>query len=170
MPDDKVYIANGEQAIVKAVFQKYIIAELRDPQRLVRIPIGTGSHSDNGDGEQDDDKGGGSVCDWDLAYAITVHKAQGAQWPVIIYCLDEYPGATGQHGVCDRAHFYTGISRAQKACFLVGMKHVADSMCGRSFIGRRKTAMVELIKEFVAKAEVTLGKPVAVELEEDGIW
>lgn len=174
MSDDKVYVANGEQAIVKAVFPKYIIAELQNPPRLVRIPCGSSKKNESEETEKEDEKtdskpnakddDNGNGCDWDLGWAITVHKSQGSQWPVIIVCIDEYPGASGEYGVCDRAWLYTAISRAQKACFLVGMKHTADGMCRRQFIGRRKTAMVELIRELAAKEGVRL------RIEESELW
>jgi len=167
MPDEKHYVANGEQAIIKEVFPKYIIAELQNPTRLVRIPIAASKQTEKEEDSNGDEGNGGTASDWDLAYAITVHKSQGSQWPIIIYCIDEYPGASGQYGVADRAHFYTGISRASKACFLVGLKHVADGICSRQFIGRRKTWMVELLREAAVKAGVRLRSP---QIPEESLW
>lgn len=51
--------------------------------------------------------------DLELGYAITVHKAQGSQWPRIIVPL------TG-HRLLDRTMVYTAITRAQRQVLLVG--------------------------------------------------
>ncbi len=49
----------------------------------------------------------------ELAYAITVHKAQGSQWPVVIVpCFNSR--------ILDRSMIYTAITRAQVQVILVG--------------------------------------------------
>lgn len=51
--------------------------------------------------------------DLGLSYAITVHKAQGSQWPRVIVPL------TG-HRLLDRTLVYTAVTRAQRQVLLVG--------------------------------------------------
>jgi exodeoxyribonuclease V alpha subunit len=182
--DDKHLICNGDIGRVLLAEERRTVVEFFNPQRIVMIPRGRKNANGETEKKNEDDKEpdkpdvkangrqdakkeeekADTGCDLDLAYAVTVHKSQGSQWPVIIYCLDEYPGATGDHGIVDRAHLYTGISRAQKACFLVGQMHVAYSVCRKSFIGRRKTFMVELIRELAAKEGVRL------RIKESELW
>lgn len=57
--------------------------------------------------------------------------------------LDEYPGA---RRVCSREWLYTGISRAQHLCFLVGRRRTANAMLAQEAIRRRKTFLVEQIQ------------------------
>lgn len=56
--------------------------------------------------------------DIELAYAITVHKAQGSQWPRVIVPL------TG-HRLLDRTLVYTAVTRAQGQVLLVGDESAA---------------------------------------------
>ena len=58
--------------------------------------------------------------DLDLGYAITVHKAQGSQWPRVIVPL------TG-HRLLDRTMIYTAITRAQKQVLIVGDESAAKA-------------------------------------------
>lgn len=51
--------------------------------------------------------------DLELGYAVTVHKAQGSQWPRVIVPL------TG-HRLLDRTLIYTAVTRAQQQVLLVG--------------------------------------------------
>lgn len=58
--------------------------------------------------------------DLELGYAITVHKAQGSQWPRVIVPL------TG-HRLLDRTLVYTAVTRAQRQVLLVGDEAAARS-------------------------------------------
>lgn len=53
------------------------------------------------------------LSELDLAYALTVHKAQGAQWPRVIVSITE-------NRYLDRSLIYTAITRAQQQVLLVG--------------------------------------------------
>jgi len=136
--DGKVSVANGEQGLVKVVELRRTIVQLSAPDRLIIVPRGTESQ---GDGDNSD-KSGDSGCQWDLAYAISCHKSQGSEWPVVIVVLDEYPGSKM---VCSREWLYTAVSRAKGACFLVGRLSTAYDMIDRQAIYHRKTFLKELI-------------------------
>lgn len=58
------------------------------------------------------------LADLELGYAITVHKAQGSQWPRVIVPV------TG-HRLLDRTLIYTAVTRAQKQVLLVGDEEAA---------------------------------------------
>lgn len=58
--------------------------------------------------------------DLELGYAITVHKAQGSQWPRIIVAL------TG-HRLLDRTLIYTAVTRAQRQVLIVGDEAAAKA-------------------------------------------
>lgn len=139
----EVYVANGELAEVIDVHDKLVIAKLSNPERIIKIPMGKadqGEEQPDGDGANSDKTGTG--CSWDLGYALSVHKAQGAEFPVTIVMLDEYPGA---RLICDRSWIYTAISRAKARCVLIGRKSVAERFCRVSNISRRKTLLKERI-------------------------
>lgn len=123
------YVANGELAEVIKVEDKRIHAKLDSPSREVAIPRG----------KQTD---GGTGTNWELGYALSVHRSQGSEWPVVICVIDEYPGA---RMVCSREWMYTAISRAKHKCYLVGKKSTADKFCKKVALGKRKTFLAELI-------------------------
>lgn len=154
--ENKVLCCNGEFAKAVEVHAKKTIVEFDGagadgkPRRCV-VPRGIAR---DGGTDAADDGDTDTGCKMDLGYAITVHKAQGSGCPVVIVCLDEYPGASGKFGVCDRSWLYTAISRAEKLCILVGTMETVRAICGRRFIWRRKTFTVELLREFAAKGGV----------------
>ncbi len=138
-----LYVANGEIGRVTRVEVKYMEVKLSSPDRFVRVPRGSDASEDGSD-----DDATGTGCNWDLAYAISTHKSQGSEFPVVIILIDEYPGA---RTVCDRSWIYTAISRAKTACYLVGKKATADRFCRANNIAKRKTFMRESILFFVNK-------------------
>lgn len=133
---NEVFVANGEIGRVVEMEDKAMLVKLDNPSRLIRVPRGK---AESGDGEEKSSTG----CSWDLAYALSVHKSQGSEFPVVIVALDEYPGA---RRICDRSWLYTSISRAKDKCFLVGKKATADAMCRRVAIWKRKTFLKERIR------------------------
>jgi exodeoxyribonuclease V alpha subunit len=146
----QVYVANGELAAVSSVTGKLTTANLTSPQRVVCIPRG-GKKDKEAEGEESSEGQKSAGCQWDLGYALSTHKSQGSEWPVVIVMLDEYAGA---RRVCSREWIYTAISRAKKLCLLVGKKHTGDAMCRREALSRRKTFLVEQIAEQLVQQRV----------------
>jgi ATP-dependent exoDNAse (exonuclease V) alpha subunit len=136
----ELYVANGELGRVVEDSPTKMIVEFLHPRRVVLVPK-VGGSSEDGDAE-------GSAANFDLGYAISVHKSQGSEWPVVIVALDDSGGA---RMVCDRSWIYTAISRARKACFLVGQLSTIEAMCRRQKIGQRKTFLVERFQDEVEK-------------------
>jgi exodeoxyribonuclease V alpha subunit len=122
--NDEIYAANGEIGRVIRAEPKYLECKLETPKRHVLIPRG--------------------VNNWELAYAVSCWKAQGSEWPVIIGLIDDYPGA---RRLCSREYWYTLVSRAKKFCYLVGELSIVQSGCRQTAIQRRKTFLMELIRE-----------------------
>jgi len=78
--------------------------------------------------------------DLELGYAITVHKAQGSQWPRVIVVL------TG-HRMLDRTLIYTAITRAQAQVLIVGDEVAAKAAVERPpQVQARQVALDLLIK------------------------
>jgi exodeoxyribonuclease V alpha subunit len=57
----------------------------------------------------------GELDELSLAYAITIHKSQGSEFPVVVI-----PLATQQFLLLQRNLVYTGITRAKKLVVLIG--------------------------------------------------
>lgn len=161
--ENEVYVANGEQGRVQDVQDKYLLVELESPKRLIVVSKGpvrelaressaakeSAGGSESGEGDSGESEATGTGCNFDLAYALSVHKSQGSEWPVAIVMLDESPGAKR---VCCREWLYTAVSRAKKLCVLIGQEQAARSMIGRVAINKRRTLLKERINLLVAEA------------------
>lgn len=139
-----VFIANGELGRVVAVKDKLTIAEF-DNDRRVLIPRGTASKEES---ETDDDSASSTGCQFDLGYAISCHKSQGSEWKIVLVAIDESGGA---RRVCSREWIYTAFSRAKYCCLLVGKLSVAQQMCSRRSLMKRKTFLVTAIHKAIEK-------------------
>lgn len=59
----------------------------------------------------------GDILELDLAYALTIHRSQGSEVPVVVLALHE------THSILlERQLFYTAVTRAKKMLFIVGSK------------------------------------------------
>ena len=72
----------------------------------------------------------------ELAYAITVHKSQGSEYPIVIFPLYRYTSK-----LLTRNLFYTAITRAQQMVILVGDGEVANRMIDNNRQTKRYTGL-----------------------------
>ena len=135
---EKVRVMNGEMAEVFEVSERYTQAIVQMPERYVRIP--RGQANDQAEDAGDDDTG----CNWELGYALSVHKSQGSEFDVAIIVIDPYAGA---RILCDKHWIYTAISRAKDYCITIGPKENAIQMCRKSHMWDRKTFLRESIED-----------------------
>jgi len=96
----------------------------------------------------DVDEGGALEIPYDdavdlrLAYAISVHKAQGCEVPVVVT-------------VCHRSHarmltrplVYTAITRARRACVVIGEQAALALAVGRDDSGERHSGLAERLRQ-----------------------
>jgi exodeoxyribonuclease V alpha subunit len=77
----------------------------------------------------------GDTRDMDLAYAITVHKAQGSQFSCVVVPVLE-------SRLLDRTLIYTAITRAQNQVVLVGDRSAFErAVLEQPNTNRRQTAL-----------------------------
>lgn len=74
----------------------------------------------------------------DLAYAITVHKSQGSEFPIVIM-----PVCTFTPQLTSRNLFYTAITRAKDMVILVGSERIIANMVANNRQGDRYTGLNE---------------------------
>ena len=78
-----------------------------------------------------------SMCDeLELAYAVTVHKAQGSEYPIVIVPLYRYTPK-----LLTRNLLYTAVTRAQAMMILVGDEEVSRAMIDNNRRAKRYTGL-----------------------------
>ncbi len=77
-----------------------------------------------------------------LAYAVTIHKSQGSEFPVVVIPV------TMKHFVMlQRNLIYTGITRAKKICVLVGTTKALAYAIKQNTVSKRNTKLKERLNE-----------------------
>lgn len=123
-PDGSRFVANGEMGHCVIACDDYIRMTLEsEPGVYIDIPP---------------DK----LLSFDLGYAITVHRAQGSQFKVVIIVL---PGGHRESMVVDRSWLYTAITRAEDLCIIVSNSATISKAVRKVDISKRKTRLVELL-------------------------
>ena len=77
---------------------------------------------------------------YNLAWALTVHRAQGSQFPAVVA-----PWSMAYAVMLSRALLYTAVTRAQRLCVLVGERRAVTMALGRAEQRRRHSALAERI-------------------------
>lgn len=78
----------------------------------------------------------------ELAYAITIHKSQGSEYPAVIL-----PLLTGPHMLLNRNLLYTAVTRARKCVTVVGNEETFAEMIRNEKQQKRYSALDERIIE-----------------------
>lgn len=83
----------------------------------------------------------------ELAYAVTIHKAQGSEYPAVVM-----PLLGGPRQLLNRNLLYTGITRAKRCVTILGSEDTVNAMIQNKDARKRYTGLLARIRE--AKAGV----------------
>jgi len=101
-----------------------------------------------GDGEVHIDFGGGrkavynveEMASIELAYATTIHKSQGSEYPIVII-----PLLNEAYVMLQRNLIYTAITRAKEQVIIVGQKKAFFTAINRANVAQRNTVLGQLL-------------------------
>ena len=122
--DKGMGIFNGDMGIIREIntYEETIIVEY-DEQRKVKYPYAL-------------------TDELELAYAITIHKSQGSEYPAVVI-----PLLSGPRQLYHRNLLYTAVTRARRCVTLVGSDQVFQEMIRNTNEQRRNTSLAERIRE-----------------------
>jgi len=122
--DKGVGIFNGDMGIIKEIdtYSQILVLEF-DEGRKVKYPFQ-------------------SLDEIEHAYAITIHKAQGSEYPAILI-----PLLAGPKRLYNRNLLYTAITRARKCVAIIGEEATMWDMVNNSDEQKRNTSLEERIQE-----------------------
>lgn len=86
------------------------------------------------------------VEELELAYAITIHKAQGSEYAAVVM-----PLLTGPKMLFNRNLLYTGVTRAKSCVTILGSSVTIGEMVRNSEVNARYTALATRIKELAGE-------------------
>lgn len=81
-----------------------------------------------------------------LAYACTIHKSQGSEYPIVIM-----PFTMQFYIMLQRNLLYTGVTRAKKVCVLIGDKKAVSAAIHNGKTAKRNTMLRERLRELDKK-------------------
>ena len=125
IPIDKgMGIFNGDMGIIREIdeFSEYMTVEY-DGMRKVKYPFGMAD-------------------ELELAYAVTIHKSQGTEYPAVII-----PLLSGPKMLFNRNLLYTGVTRAKDCVVLLGSEEQINRMIDNADENKRYTGLDLRISE-----------------------
>ena len=78
----------------------------------------------------------------ELAYAITIHKSQGSEYPAVVL-----PLLSGPPVLCNRNLLYTAVTRAQKCVTIIGRQTMVEQMIRNEREQKRYTGLSDCLKD-----------------------
>ena len=85
-----------------------------------------------------------------LAYASTIHKAQGSEYPVVVM-----PVLMTHYVMLQRNLLYTGITRAKKGLVIVGTKKAVFHSVRTVTVTKRNTKLCERLRDEIRNSEMS---------------
>ena len=76
------------------------------------------------------------------AYAISVHKSQGCEFPVVALALQR-----GNYMIMTRNLLYTAVTRAKNMAVIVGAKDTIGNMVKNTYCVRRYSLLSDFIEQ-----------------------
>ncbi|MCD8149590.1 MAG: DUF4186 family protein, partial [Clostridiales bacterium] len=89
-----------------------------------------------------------------LAYATTIHKAQGSEYPIVVM-----PFTMSHYVMLQRNLLYTGVTRAKKILVLIGEKKAVAYAVRNETTTARNTKLAERLQEMSAVSNPNGGVP-----------
>lgn len=128
--DHGVGIFNGDMGILKEIdeYARTVLVEFDENRRVTY--------------------GWEQVSELDLAYAITIHKSQGSEYPAVIM-----PLLGGPRMLFNRNLLYTGVTRAKSCVTILGSRQVVRDMIANESEAKRYTGLNMRIREMMAVGE-----------------
>ena len=80
----------------------------------------------------------------ELAYAVTIHKSQGSEYPAVIM-----PLLSGPRMLFNRNLLYTGVTRAKNCVTILGSRNTIQDMIDNNYQNRRYTGLADRIRELI---------------------
>ena len=84
-----------------------------------------------------------------LAYATTIHKSQGSEYPIVVM-----PVLMTHYVMLQRNLIYTGITRARKICVLIGTRKALSYAIRNMSVLKRNTKLKERLNPALAEKTV----------------
>lgn len=124
--DKGLGIFNGDMGIIRTVntYEESVTVEF-DEHRKVKYPYSL-------------------LEELELAYAITIHKSQGSEYPAVVI-----PLLQGPRQLYNRNLLYTAVTRAKKCVTLVGSDTTFREMIRNADEQARNTSLSERIREII---------------------
>ena len=84
---------------------------------------------------------GGDLDELVLAYAMTIHKSQGSEYPAVIVLMH-----TQHYVMLQRNLLYTAITRGRKLVLLMGVPYAIDRAIETNTVRERRTSLSERLR------------------------
>jgi exodeoxyribonuclease V alpha subunit len=113
-------VVNGDTGIVAAVAPGEVVVDFGDGREIVYAPA--------------------DLIDLDHAYCLTVHRAQGSEWPGVVLLV-----SSGYGPMLSRNLLYTALTRAKGAAVIVGDEAAIARAVAETRDRERRTGLAALL-------------------------